>query len=379
MEAGTGNSFNHVRNLIHRDRFQLDWTSYACFYAMSAPAQVQYHTAETRPDLWDALLDPNHPLVTPWPACMEHGETFKAFFEKLLDCQPLQKYQFAAVERDSGGQESMIAYGHSLPFFWPEVDQAHKAGTPVIDDHVLHSLPEGGWETILSRGVRQCYARQGLDSESLAVLTKDQEADTETCKLKDLPNALSAIAITVRADRRGLSLAETLIKTLKQTAQDAGFKAMVVPVRPTKKAEVPFVPMETYVRWTQDKTPPDHSITGEKDPDDRSAAFFKTDSTLEALPFDPWLRKHVRLGGRIVKVAPLSTYVRGSIADWEKWTGLDLRALLTKTTKGVKDDARSNGEPKEISFPGGLAPLKVFERDDVCEYVEPNVWLHHNI
>lgn len=39
-------------------------------------------------------------------------------------------------------------------------------------------------------------------------------------------------------------------------------------------------------------------------------------------PFDPWLRTHWRFGARIVKEAPQSMRVRGTVAGWESWTGL---------------------------------------------------------
>jgi hypothetical protein len=42
----------------------------------------------------------------------------------------------------------------------------------------------------------------------------------------------------------------------------------------------------------------------------------------DGLPVDPWLRVHVRAGGRIAKVAPRSMVVPGTLTEWREWTGL---------------------------------------------------------
>ena len=73
--------------------------------------------------------------------------------------------------------------------------------------------------------------------------------------------------------------------------------------------------------------------------------------------FDPWLRLHERLGGRIVAPAPASMTIEAPVADWEEWTGV-----------AMPDDG-------DYLIPGGLAPVEV--RDGVGRHVEPNVWLVH--
>ena len=42
----------------------------------------------------------------------------------------------------------------------------------------------------------------------------------------------------------------------------------------------------------------------------------------EELPFDPWLRVHVRAGARIVKPCPRAMTIRATIGEWESWTGM---------------------------------------------------------
>jgi hypothetical protein len=79
------------------------------------------------------------------------------------------------------------------------------------------------------------------------------------------------------------------------------------------------------------------------------------------LPFDPWLRVHVRAGGAIVKVAPASMVIVGTLADWTQWTG------LTFASSG------------QHAVPGALVPVHISVEQDHGVYVEPNVWLRHSI
>ena len=79
----------------------------------------------------------------------------------------------------------------------------------------------------------------------------------------------------------------------------------------------------------------------------------------DGLPADPWLRTHLRAGGRVVKIAPYSMTIIGSIADWSTWTGATL------------------DQSGEVAVAGGLAPLIVSLEQGYVVYVEPNVWVEH--
>lgn len=81
----------------------------------------------------------------------------------------------------------------------------------------------------------------------------------------------------------------------------------------------------------------------------------------DGLPADPWLRTHVRIGGRLVRLCPLSMTIAGTLADWREWTGLPL------ATSGLLD------------IPGALVPVHVSVEQDHAVYVEPNVWMHHQV
>jgi hypothetical protein len=75
--------------------------------------------------------------------------------------------------------------------------------------------------------------------------------------------------------------------------------------------------------------------------------------------FDPWLRTHERLGAEILKVAPESVRVAGTIAEWEQWAEMAFP------------------ETRSYVVPGALVPVEIdLERDEGL-YLEPNVWMRH--
>lgn len=81
----------------------------------------------------------------------------------------------------------------------------------------------------------------------------------------------------------------------------------------------------------------------------------------DGLPVDPWLRVHVRAGGRILRVCPASMTVAGSLVQWWAWTGLPFDA------------------DGEVVVPGALVPVHVPVQHDHAVYVEPNVWVRHSL
>jgi len=81
--------------------------------------------------------------------------------------------------------------------------------------------------------------------------------------------------------------------------------------------------------------------------------------TEAGLPFDAWLRIHVRTGGKVVKVCHISKTVRGTRAEWEQWTGIKFP------------------QSGEYIIPGALNPIKMNDEKDVGIYIEPNVWMVH--
>ncbi|MGJ4893536.1 hypothetical protein [Bradyrhizobium sp. SZCCHNRI1073] len=69
--------------------------------------------------------------------------------------------------------------------------------------------------------------------------------------------------------------------------------------------------------------------------------------------------KRIGIGGEIVKIAPCSMTIVGTLADWSQWTG------VTFDSSG------------EIEVPGALVPVLASVEHDRAAYVEPNVWIRH--
>lgn len=137
----------------------------------------------------------------------------------------------------------------------------------------------------------------------------------------------------IAPEYRGSGLSALLLQAAIGNARRLGIGHLFGPVRPTGKPSEPRTPMTEYVRRTRS----------------------------DGLPADPWLRTHARIGGRIVRLCPLSMTIAGTLDDWREWTGLPL------TTSGLLD------------VPGALVPVHVSVEQDHAAYVEPNVWVHHRV
>jgi hypothetical protein len=120
---------------------------------------------------------------------------------------------------------------------------------------------------------------------------------------------------------------------MRKLALDAGFDALIAPVRPSDKARYPLTPIERYITWTRD----------------------------DGMFLDPWLRVHQRAGASIVRVAPESMMVSGTISDWETWTEMRFP------------------ESGDYVIPGGLVPVAIDTELDRGRYAEPNVWMLHSL
>ena len=145
------------------------------------------------------------------------------------------------------------------------------------------------------------------------------------------PTALSALAAEVVSDHQSRGLSTRVVESMADVAHAAGLAPLVAPVRPNRKDRYPLTPIDEYAAWVRD----------------------------DGLPFDPWMRVHVRLGGTTLRPEPRSMRITGSVAEWVEWTGMEFPA------------------DGQYVFPGGLAPLEV--RSGVGSYWEPNVWMLHQV
>ncbi|WP_424186948.1 N-acetyltransferase [Actinokineospora sp. G85] len=207
------------------------------------------------------------------------------------------------------GQAASTFAEHALVAFRsddPGVAIGRAYTVPFRWDAPIDDLPDGGWDAVIRRA---CLGQ-------LSGTT---------------PNAVSALEILVRPDLRGTGLSGLLLRAMSRNATRLGFTDLVAPVRPSGKHLAPTAPMSEYA-WRTRK---------------------------DGLPEDPWLRVHVRSGARIVKVAPLSMVIPGTLDQWRSWTGLPF----------------DRGGP--VVVPDALVPVEVDVEHDRAVYVEPNVWVHH--
>jgi len=144
------------------------------------------------------------------------------------------------------------------------------------------------------------------------------------------PNTLCGMAVVISKEYLGKGISSKIINSLKKLAKSCGYSNLIFPVRPTLKSQYPTISMDNYINWEKDN-----------------------------LPFDPWLRVHMKIGGKILKVAKPSMIVRGTVSDWQRWTGMYF------------------GESNKYTIQGALNPVNIDLETNVGEYIEPNVWVLH--
>jgi len=144
-------------------------------------------------------------------------------------------------------------------------------------------------------------------------------------------NTLGALQIVVDPTRRGTGLAGVMIRAMRANARAHGYDRLIACVRPTEKHRYVLTPIDRYAFWAR----PD----GE--------------------PFDAWVRLHVRLGGRIVRAEPRAMTIRGSVADWERWTGMAFP------------------DTGDYVLPVAAAPIHVDRETNEGVYYDPNIWIVH--
>ncbi len=177
---------------------------------------------------------------------------------------------------------------------------------PLYWDNKPEALPDDGWDWAIEKGV------------------KDHEAGCA-------PNILCAIQVMVSPDHQKQGLSSKAVSAMKRIGADKGLQGLIAPVRPSLKTQYPITPIDHYVRWTNG----------------------------DGLPFDPWMRVHARLGARIVRPCVTAMRIPGTVAEWEKRTGMKFP------------------ESGDYVVPGALVPVKIDCEADTGLYIEPNVWMHH--
>jgi len=176
---------------------------------------------------------------------------------------------------------------------------------PIAWNGTVDGLP-GGVDEVLTRAIGQFDA---------------QPAATTLC----------ALQAALLPGNTGQGLSTLIIRAMRDVAAKRGLSGLIAPVRPNQKTLYPLTPIERYITWRR--------------PD--------------GLPLDAWLRVHARLGAEIMRVAEHSMVIEGTIAEWERWTGLAFP------------------ESGQYVVAGALVPVTIDRDADRGRYVEPNVWMRH--
>jgi GNAT superfamily N-acetyltransferase len=171
-----------------------------------------------------------------------------------------------------------------------------------------NELPLGGWDTVI----------------------RWADADWRAGRR---PTVVSALEIIVLPPYRGRGVSQLMLAAMVANTWARGFGDLYAPLRPSDKHQEPHVPFAEYVARTRG----------------------------DGLPHDSWLRAHVRAGARLVRIAPRSMVIAGTIDEWSRWTGMTF--------------ARSG----PVIVAGALSPVHVSCEQDHVVYVEPNLWVHHRI
>jgi hypothetical protein len=144
-------------------------------------------------------------------------------------------------------------------------------------------------------------------------------------------NTFVICGAVVDPGRKGSGTATELIRALSSTGQAQGMTRVLAPLRPTRKHLYPLFSIEDYASWVRD----------------------------DGLPFDPWLRLHVRMGARVIALAREAQTMTGTVRDWEEWTGISLPVS------------------GEYIIPQGMSVLSIDRDTNLGTYVESNIWVQH--
>ena len=179
---------------------------------------------------------------------------------------------------------------------------------PLRWDGLLEGLPEDGWDWAFKQAVND--HKQGIS-----------------------PSIHCAIQVVIHPDYHNHRLSAPMLQAVRAMTKARGLPALIIPVRPSEKSKYPLTSLDDYITW-------------------------KTD---QGLPFDAWLRVHMRLGGKVIKVCHQSKTISGTRAEWEQWTGLKFP------------------QSGRYIIPGALIPLEMNVDKDEGIYIEPNVWMVHEV
>jgi GNAT superfamily N-acetyltransferase len=180
---------------------------------------------------------------------------------------------------------------------------------PLFYNNELQDLPRSGWDYALKKGFDN--RKQGIE-----------------------PNMVCALSITMNPEYRGKGISYEMVRSMINVTKKNKFNKLILPVRPSGKCQYPLISIESYIeKWNRD----------------------------DGFSYDPWLRVHQKIGGKIIKPCNQSMLIKGTVSQWQNWTGMYF------------------AETGDYIIDGGLVPVHIDVEKDIGIYIEPNVWMIHKI
>ena len=225
----------------------------------------------------------------------------------------------------------------------------------------LRRLSQSSWPEFLIHGEMPSWNRIYTELSDFALLLMDAKGELAGAgftipvfwngNIDDLPETIEAIivnglttvpnhrntlmAVAALVDRRfrGQQLSREILRQMTALAKRHELKELLVPVRPTWKTRYPLQRIESYANWRR--------------PD--------------GLLFDPWLRTHERLGAKMIRCVDSTLTVKGTVDDWQNWTGM----IFPESGRYIVE--------------GALEPVTIDVESDTGVYHDPNVWIKHRV
>ncbi len=147
------------------------------------------------------------------------------------------------------------------------------------------------------------------------------------------PNIVAGGLVSINPEFKNKGISHAIVTEMKRFSKAYNYEALIIPLRPSLKKLYPLTPIKNYMNW----------------------------KTNEGLAFDPWLRAHVKQGAQIIRHCLRSSITENTIEKWEEWTNMKYPEDGTYVVQG------------------GLSPLTINHAKKLGTYIEPNIWISHQL
>ncbi len=242
----------------------------------------------------------------------------------IITARELERYNELRSDMDQAAGPEFLGEDRIVKKYWPLLAETFP------DNQFCMMEKEGGRPVAIGNSIPLAFegARPDLPAGGLDWVLEKGFLDRAAGKT---PTILSALYIEVAGSERGRHLSGQMLAIMRQIAHTQGFNQLIAPVRPSLKSLYPLIDINSYLSW----------------------------KTSEGLPFDPWLRVHIRAGAQVLNPCSRAMTISGTKSEWSEWTGM-----------AFPGDG-------EYTIPYGLVPLRF--HGDAGTYVEPGVWVLHEI